>query len=264
MRRDAIALEEERFRNVPLATVEDYPAFHERHRVFPAVFEDRRHKRILDIAAGVGVVGKRIQEHYDGELWCNDISPTCLRAMESFGLQTSSFDIDDDQQPFPFPDGHFDALVALATIEHVIHIEHFLKEISRILGDGGHLYLSAPNYSGLPYLVPFLVSGKTFHDPLSKPSDYEFYAHVRYFTYRTLVELTASFGFVPERVYLPVPEKSSRFLALRERSRLRAFAMRQTLKFIYTFFSPRWASEPVVCFRKGESQALSAPRKVVL
>ncbi len=264
MRKDAIALEEERFRDVPLRSVEDYPAFHERHRVFPAVFEDRRHKRILDVAAGVGVVGKRIQEHYDAELWCNDISPTCLRTMESFGLRTASFDIDDDQHPFPFPDGNFDALVALATIEHVIHIEHFLKEIHRVLGHNGCLYLSAPNYSGLPYLVPFLVSGKTFHDPLSKPSDYEFYAHVRYFTYRSLVELTASFGFTPESVYLPLPQKSSRFLALQERSRIRAFAMRQTFRFLYSFFSPRWASEPVICFRKGACPGRPALRKVVL
>ena len=262
MRKDAIELEEKRLEDIH--NIEDYQSIHERHRIFPSVFGKRRHKRILDIAAGVGVVGKRIGDDYKAELVCNDICPRCSKIMQDLGLSTVSFDIDNNEQTFPFPDGHFDAIIALATIEHVIHIDHFLAEIYRMLSTNGCLYLSAPNYSGLPYLLPFLLSGKTFHDPMSKGSRYEFYAHVRYFTYRTLLELVSSFGFVPITVYLPIPQASSNYLALKDRSKLKALAFRTVMKSIYTLLSPRWASEPVICFKKNLNRQNHKLRKKVI
>ena len=149
MRKDTIQLEETRLQGIN--DIKDYPSFHERHRIFPAVFENREHKRILDIAAGVGIVGNRIQDHYKAELVCNDTSPTCLKTMRKLGITTTSFDIDDEKKDFPFPDDHFDAIIALATIEHLIHIDHFIQEIQRKLSDDGYLYISAPNYSGILY-----------------------------------------------------------------------------------------------------------------
>lgn len=262
MRKDAIQLEEKRFEAIDDIT--EYSSFHERHRIFPDIFEKRGHKRIIDLAAGMGVVGKRIQAGYKTSILCNDICPKCLNIMENQGLATTSFDIDDEEKAFPFSDGHFDAVIALATIEHVIHTDHFVKEIYRILSNDGYLYISAPNYSGLPYLLPFLFTGKTFHDPLSDYDRYEFYAHVRYFTYRTLVEFVSSFGFQPDTVYLPLPRSSSKFVKLKARSLLKALGVHYAMKGIYTFLSPRWASEPVICFRKEIAGSRKAPKKVVL
>lgn len=264
MRKDAIRLEEERLRGID--DIREYPSLHERHRIFPGILELESHKRILDIAAGMGVVGKRIQEHYQGDLLCNDICPKCVRTMQENGLQTVSFDIDDSEKPYPFPDGHFSAIIALASIEHLIHVDHFVKEIHRLLDDDGCLYLSAPNYSGLAYLMPFLLTGRTFHDPFGESSRYEFYAHIRYFTYRTLLEFVSSFGFAADAVYLAVPEGSSRFKKLKSNSKTKALTFKYVMKYIYKFFSPRWAAEPVVCFRKsGNSRKVNfKPKKIVL
>ena len=261
-RKEAIQLEEKRLEGIK--GLEDYPTLHERHRIFPAVFENRRHKRIIDVAAGMGVVGKRIKDLYPTELMCNDISPTCLKCLQNLGIRTTSFDIDDDQNPFPFPDGDFDGIIALAIIEHLIHIDHFLREIHRILCNDVYLYISAPNYSGLPYLLPFLLSGKTFHDPISETSRYEFYAHLRYFTYTTLLEFVGSFEFTPEAVYLALPEGSSRYQDLKSKSKLKALSFRNLMKLLYKLFSPRWAAEPVICFRKGLSTPNRTLRKVML
>ncbi len=98
MRRDSVALEEERLRGIEV--VDDYPSFHERHRIFPALFEDRQHKRILDVAAGVGCAAQRIQEDYPAELVCNDASPTAIKVLEKMGLNTVSFDLDDERSRF--------------------------------------------------------------------------------------------------------------------------------------------------------------------
>ena len=261
MRKDTIKLEEKRLENIRDLT--DYQSVHERHRIFPSIFENRDHKKILDLSAGVGVVGKRIKDNYACDLICNDISPKCLQIMRQLGLSTTSFDIDNEEAPFPFPDGHFDAVITLATIEHVIHIDHFLKEIHRILSNDGYLYISAPNYSGLAYVLRLLATGKTFHDPMSDSERYEFYGHVRYFTYRSLQEFVSSFGFVPDSVYLALPEGSSRFQLMKQKSALKAFALRNALKLVYKL-SPRWASEPVMCFQKDHSAMSTNLEKINL
>jgi 2-polyprenyl-3-methyl-5-hydroxy-6-metoxy-1,4-benzoquinol methylase len=264
MREDSVALEEARLKGVE--TLDDYESVHERHRIFPAVFEGRGHLRVLDVAAGVGCVAKRIRDTHTAEVVCNDVSPTSLRVLRGMGLETMSFSIDSSSEPFPLEGGSFDAVVALATIEHLVHVDHFVREVHRILPDGGYFYVSAPNYSGLTYLLPFLASGRTFHDPMSEQSRYEFYAHVRYFTYRTLLEYVSSFGFVADAVYLGIPEGSSNYLSLYEKSRIKALVIRYSMKTIYTLLSPRWGAEPVLCFRKETAAGGDAarPRKVVL
>jgi len=264
MSRIAIELEEKRLEQV--SDITEYHMHHERHRIFPDVFEERNHKRILDIAAGIGVVGNRIQKFYpDAELICNDISPTCLNSLKKLGIKTCSFDIDNADVPFPFDDGHFDAVIALATIEHLLNIDHFVKEIHRLLSDNGYLYLSAPNYSGLTYLVPMLLTGKTFHDPMKQDSKYEFYAHLRYFTYHTLLEYISSFGFQPVAVYVGLPKEGTRYLELKSKSKFKALMFKNIMRILYTLFSPRWAAEPVICFKKAkDNRSFQKPKKVVL
>jgi SAM-dependent methyltransferase len=264
MTQHAVQLEETRLYGI--ASIQDYPDVHERHRIFPAIFEDRQHKTILDLAAGVGCAAQRIQEQYPADLLCNDITPTCLTILQQLGIPTVSFDLDDVGRPFPFSDGHFDAIISLATIEHLLHVDHFVQEIHRILSQDGYLYLSSPNYAALAYVPRFVLTGKAFHDPLSKSARtrYEFYAHVRYFTYRTLLEFVSSFGFIADTVYLAAPGGSTRYQALYAASKTRAVAFRSAMLLMYRLLSPRWASEPIICFRKAHSKVERRFRKVIL
>jgi len=263
MRENAIRLEEARLQDVN--EIDDYGSVHERHRVFPAVFENRQHKVILDTSAGVGCVAQRIWGHYSNELLCNDITPKCLTLLQNMGLPTVSFDLDSDE-PYPFPDGHFDAIVSLSTIEHLIHVDHFVKEIHRILSKDGRLYISSPNYASVSFFPQYVLPGRSFHNPLSRSvrQRYEFYAHVRYFTYSTLLEFVSAFGFVPDTVYLPLPAGSTQYQALYAKSKLKALAFRNPMRVIYTALSPRWAPEPVLCFRKADSGVHRKMRKVLL
>jgi len=258
----SIELEEKRLEKV--TGIDDYKMIHERHRIFPGAFENRQHKKILDIAAGVGVAAERVHKFYDGEITCNDISPKCLSILNGLGIKTISFNIDSENERFPLQDKEYDAIICLSTIEHLYNIDHFITEIRRVLSPSGYLYISAPNYNGLGYLLQLLRTGRTFHNPMNEHDRYEFYAHLRYFTYHTLLDYIGSFGFTPESVYLGLPEGSTKFLKLKERSVFKAFIIRNVMRTLYTFFSPRWCTEPVLCFKKSSQPETLKPRKVVM
>ncbi len=265
MRKDAIKLEDDRLEGLDTTT---YPWFHERHRIFPEVLEPGRFSQILDVAAGMGIVAKRIKEGYPCRLICNDISPNSLKNLKAAGLETVSFDLDDPMVPFPFPDKTFDAVISLATLEHLLHIDEHMREIWRVLKDDGQLFISTPNYNGIHFVIPFLLKGRTFHDPMKGGiHKYEFYAHVRYFTYITLMEFVSSFGFRPEKVYLPLPKNSSRFQSLKAKSRLLASFFRALTYMFYLILPPRWAFHPVLRFSKiliSDETQMRKPKKIIL
>ncbi len=262
MRTDAVTLEEKRLEKV--TSLESYTQFHERHRIFPALFENRNHKKIIDLSAGVGVVATRIKEQYSAELICNDISPKCLALLKEQGHKTVSFDLDNPEKPFPLHDSEMDAVISLATIEHLIHVDFFIEQIHRILKDNGCLYISAPNYNGMIYILNLLRNGKAFHDPMHPVDRYEFFGHVRYFTYQTMKEFIESYGFILDSVYLARPQSSSKFLKLQQQSRWKAKMVRFSMTAMYHVASPRWASEPVLCFRKGKQAGTLKTRKIIL
>jgi SAM-dependent methyltransferase len=255
MRTDSKALEAGRMEGLSL---EFYPLLHERHRIFPEIFEQRGHKNILDISAGMGIIAKMIKDSYPCTLSCNEVDGTCLKQLEKLQVNLSSFDLD-STEALPVADNSYDAILCLATIEHLVNVDHFITELHRILQDNGRLYLSVPNYAAFYWMIP-LIRGKTFHDPLDPKSRYEFYAHIRYFTYRTLVDYMEHFGFSVDTVYLPLPEGSTHFMKIRDRSKILAFLIRNFFRLLY-IASPRWHQEPVVCFAKNYSGKM---KKVIL
>jgi len=259
MREDAISIEDGRLTGLNL---DNYPWYHERHRIFPGIFEKGRYDKVLDVAAGVGVVAKRVQDNYPCFMLCNDISTESLRSLKYNELNAVSFDLDDPDTNFPFSNGTFDAVISLATVEHIINLDNHMNEIRRILKDDGHFYLSAPNYSGIHFVLPFLFNGKTFHDPMKGGiHKYEFYAHVRYFTYKTLIEFAQSFGFKAEKVFLPLPEGSSRFKSLQKKSKVMAMGLRAMMYLFYKLMPPRWAFHPVIRFSKNNSSTKSGNQR---
>lgn len=265
MRTDAIEVEESRLQGVD--DLDDYPWFKERHRVFPAVFENRSHKRIVDLSAGVGCSAVRIKDGYNADILCNDITPTCLKVLSKQGLRTCSFSVDDPQSPFPFEDGAFDCAISLVTIEHLTNVDHFLSETKRILEPGGWLYISAPNYAAPEYALKLLLSGRSFHDPLGPTEDrYEFFGHIRYFTFKTLRDYVSSFGFTLDTTYIALPEGSSRYLDLYQRAPLKALGYRYAMWLRHNMLPPRWASEPILCYQKplADGAGIARDRKVVL
>jgi len=244
MRTDSKKLEESRLSGLSL---ENYPILHERHRIFPEVFENRQHRKIIDISSGIGIIARRIIENYPCEMHCNEVDETCLNQLKKLNVHITSYDLDTGEQ-IALQTADYDAIICLATIEHLINIDVFVTDLNRILKEDGRLYLSVPNYASLYWMIP-LLRGRTFHDPFGEKSRYEFYAHVRYFTFKSLLDYMRHFGFIPDTVYLTLPKGSSHFLRIRDRSKILAFLIRSSFRLLY-MLSPRWHQEPVICFAK--------------
>jgi SAM-dependent methyltransferase len=260
MRQDAQKIEDGRLQGVDL---NNYQWYNERHRIFPQILSmsGAGYRRILDVAAGVGIVGKRIKDGYPCTMVCNDIASESLRNLRANGLTAVAFDLDTAATAFPFPDGSFDAVISLATLEHIIQLDNHINEIRRVLAKNGHLYLSTPNYSAIHFMIPFVLGGRTFHDPMKGGlNKYEFYAHVRYFTYKSLVEFMRHFGFSPDIAYIPLPKESSKFRNLKKRSPLIALGFRTAMLMLYLLLPPRWAFHPVLRFTRSDANPESLPK----
>lgn len=77
-----------------------------------------------------------------------DISPivagTLVNQDIEAGLHNDSIDVYSPLDDIPFEDGHFDAIICNAVLEHVINPEEVMAEFARVCKPGGLLYLVVP------------------------------------------------------------------------------------------------------------------------
>ena len=107
---------------------------------------DMREKRILNIGCGFGWF----------ELFAinNSVEKICSIEITESDLKTAKNNINDPRVEFkvgsaielPFPDNYFDTVVSWEVIEHIpYNTENLMyREVSRVLKEGGHFYLSTP------------------------------------------------------------------------------------------------------------------------
>jgi SAM-dependent methyltransferase len=93
-------------------------------------------KKVLDVGAGDGSL-QNLVEDYTGL----DISETSRRFFTKPFFQGSATEL-------PFEDAHFDAVWTVYTLEHVPNPEQMLREMRRVVKDGGIIYLLAAWYVG--------------------------------------------------------------------------------------------------------------------
>lgn len=97
-----------------------------------------KHKKILDLGAGVGDLAKTIG-HSDREVVCADFSPKMRRAALNFNPEVNYVMASADK--LPFADDSFDMVIVCGTLHHLKTqgiLEEGLGEIYRVLKKGGY------------------------------------------------------------------------------------------------------------------------------
>ena len=111
---------------------------------------------------------------------------------------------DAERDVFPYPDGHFDLVVAGEVIEHLTFDPmHMLLEIRRVVRDGGHLLITTPNVGSITSVAKTLDG----HDNpqifflYKRPGGEEEIGHVREYTAYELGEAVKAAGFEVNQLF---------------------------------------------------------------
>jgi SAM-dependent methyltransferase len=112
-----------------------------------ALLDGQRFRRLLEIGYGSGLLMPTLHEAAD-ELHGADLEaePPGLRAaLERLGVRPASL-VQADIQSLPFPDAHFDGVVAFSILEHLRapELARAGAELARVTAPGGRLLIGCP------------------------------------------------------------------------------------------------------------------------
>jgi cyclopropane fatty-acyl-phospholipid synthase-like methyltransferase len=114
--------------------------------------------RVLDAPSGAGALTAALAGR-GFEAWGADL------VIPDGGASAATVKAADLNQRLPWPDDHFAAVFSIEGIEHLETPFGFLREVRRILRDGGTFVLTTPNTVSLRSRVRFLGSGFFHQDP---------------------------------------------------------------------------------------------------
>lgn len=119
--------------------------------------------RILDVGCGNGSYTERLAEGFDAVAGV-EVEPDRLaefQARVSARPDADRFDLRlETAEALSDPDGSFDAVIAIETLEHVVDDAQAAAEAFRVLRPGGALYITVPN-RGFPFEThSFVIRGR--------------------------------------------------------------------------------------------------------
>ena len=138
-------------------------------------------KRVLDLGCRSGALTRHLLE--GNEVVGLDVDRAALAKAEALGIEPVQADV---EEPLPFDDGSFDAVVAGELLEHLQFPDALVSEIRRVLRPGGVIVGSVPNAFRLQSRLRFLRGRAPEDDP----------THLHMFSARDVRELLADFADV--------------------------------------------------------------------
>ena len=178
--------------------------------------EPRSSGRILEMGAYMQmtpalqcVLGyQEVRGAYFGPLGRIDEKFSTVNGQQVFHCFVDLFDAERDR--YPYPDGHFEAVLACEIFEHLLHDPmHMLLEMRRVLEDGGTLLLTTPNVTSYTAVARVLEQSghpqlfSKYADPRGEFAETEI-PHVREYTPPELREALEAAGYEVENLFTEV------------------------------------------------------------
>jgi SAM-dependent methyltransferase len=138
-------------------------------------------KRVLDLGCRSGALTRHFLE--GNEVVGVDVDRAALAKAAELGIETVEANV---EEPLPFPDASFDAVVAGELFEHLRFPDTVVSEVQRVLRPGAVLVGSVPNAFRIQSRLRFLRGRPPEADP----------THLRMFSPASLRELLARFEAV--------------------------------------------------------------------
>src|SRR5919199_2568882 len=163
-----------------------------RHHIQRFLANAMPYHAVLDIGAGRGndlALAREVQP--DAQLHAIEVNRELAQHLAEQGVDVYNLNIERD--PFPFPDGLMDVVLANQILEHTKELFWIFHEVSRVLREGGSLIVGVPNLASLHNRL-LLMLGR---QPTSLQNAS---AHVRGFTKSDILRMLSTVfpaGYVP-------------------------------------------------------------------
>jgi SAM-dependent methyltransferase len=101
---------------------------------------------VVELGCGAGHVAAAVKKRFPGcRVIATDLFPDCLRVAEGNYPELEVMQLDADAE-FPLDDGSVDLIISSNLYEHLHDEERHLRNISRVLRDGGKYFISTPHF----------------------------------------------------------------------------------------------------------------------
>lgn len=125
---------------------EPYLNSFEQGRLIP-LLGDVKEKKILDVGAGAGRLAVALAKN-EAVVTALDVSAEMLKMLARKNRQIHT--VVGNAEAMPFPDNHFDIVLAAFLIVHLKNPTRFFDEAYRVLKDGGRLFVTNINQKDPP------------------------------------------------------------------------------------------------------------------
>jgi len=177
-------------------TPKDYEELEDWHKKVLEIFSRYKFERILDVGCGDGNFSVLLKEACKAkEVYGIEISEKGAKLARKNGVKCYQLDV--DEEDFPFEDNYFDAVTAFDIIEHLFDPDHFLEEVYRVLKPKGVFVMSTMNLASLydRFFILFGFQPSLIGVSLIHPVGHMFKGmkaapdHIRPFVFRSLKQL---------------------------------------------------------------------------
>ncbi len=146
---DTVQNEIDHFSNLPhiwwgAQTAAGQARYDRRFQLFKKLCKPTKHDKILEIGCGDGEFTKRLAR-LSSSIIAQDITPLVIKkGIKNLQRKNVKFDVGNAEE-MKYKTGSFDIVCGISILHH-INTKKSLKEIYRVLRNGGKIFFSEPNY----------------------------------------------------------------------------------------------------------------------